>query len=48
MVTFLLIAAVLALVVLVVLLRPLWRSARPVALGVAVLVLAVARGRRWI
>ena len=40
MVTFVLIAAVLALVVLAVLLRPLWRSARPVALGVALLVLA--------
>jgi cytochrome c-type biogenesis protein CcmH len=40
MVTFVLIAALLALVVLAVLLRPLWRSARPVALGVAVLVLA--------
>ena len=40
MVTFVLIGALLALVVLAVLLRPLWRSARPVALGVAVLVLA--------
>ena len=40
MLTFVLIAALLALVVLAVLLRPLWRSARPVALGVAVLVLA--------
>jgi cytochrome c-type biogenesis protein CcmH len=40
MVTFAVIAALLALVVLAVLLRPLWRSARPVALGVAVLVLA--------
>lgn len=40
MVTFVLIAALLSLVVLSVLLRPLWRSARPVALGVAVLVLA--------
>jgi cytochrome c-type biogenesis protein CcmH len=40
MVAFVLMAAVLALVALAVLLRPLWRSARPVALGVAVLVLA--------
>lgn len=40
MVTFLLFAALLSLVVLAVLLRPLWRTARPVALGVAVLVLA--------
>lgn len=40
MVAFVLMAAVLALVVLAVLLRPLWRGARPVALGVAVLVLA--------
>jgi cytochrome c-type biogenesis protein CcmH len=39
MVAFVLMAAVLALVVLAVLLRPLWRGARPVALGVAVLVL---------
>lgn len=39
MVTFVLIAALLALVVLAVLLRPLWRSARPVALGVALLLL---------
>jgi cytochrome c-type biogenesis protein CcmH len=40
MVAFVLMAAVLALVVLAVLLRPLWRGARPVALGVAVLLLA--------
>lgn len=40
MVAFVLMAAVLALVVLAVFLRPLWRGARPVALGVAVLVLA--------
>jgi cytochrome c-type biogenesis protein CcmH len=40
MVAFVLMAALLALVVLAVLLRPLWLGARPVALGVAVLVLA--------
>lgn len=40
MATFVLFAALLVLLVLAVLLRPLWRCARPVALGIAVLVLA--------
>ena len=40
MATFLALAAVLALAVLTVLLRPLWRGARGVAVGIAVIVLA--------
>lgn len=40
MATFLALAAVLALAVLAVLLRPLWRDARGVAVGIAVIVLA--------
>ena len=40
MTLFVLFASLLALAVLAVLLHPLWRSARPVALGVAVVVLA--------
>ena len=40
MATFLALAAVLALAVLAVLLRPLWRGARGVAVGIAVIVLA--------